>query len=736
MKKIALISLLSLGYSSTFGAVFTIPNGDVTALITAISTANTNGQADIINLAANGSYTLTAVNYTSAVLNSTGYEGERGLPNINNDVAGLDLTINGNGATIQRGSAAPNFGLFSCQGQTVFNNLIFRNGNVNAQGAAIFVQSKGHLEVNSCSFYNNTSLLNSEGGGGAIYTKSLSVLTVRDSYFENNSAINTGGAISNLLSNMTILNCSFKNNRTTSLTGGVGGTIYEDGARGDNGFTIIRNSIFEGSSTVGDGGALFLQMYNNESSEVTGCTFRANSARLGGALWYEGAGSNGVSDPEYPLNKIPENTTLLFNSCVFDGNTATQFGGAVWLSKCILNEIHSCTFKNNTANYGGAIDLITNRPFTFRNSTFNNNRAYNAAAIGAAVSAKLTVYNCTFEGNIADAYGGAITVPHNSTPVDIINCVFANNQATSTANGQGGAIYSGPSTPNNTVMIKNNIFFNQTVGNPWNVWKHCSCELNDGGNNIFFPENAGGRCVATPGNSLFVDPLLSPLANNGGPTQTMALRAGSPAIDAGGSSCPATDQRGLVRVGACDIGAYEFSAPLPVELTAFSVTASAGVAQLRWRTASETANAGFAVEVSSDGRQFRRLGWVAGQGSRAHPTDYTFADPALASYAGPLVYYRLQQVDEGGTGRFSPVRSVPVSGALGLQLWPNPARQRVSVGGVGAGQAVRVYDLSGRLVLAATVPVSGPSELELPAGLPRGSYLVRAGVRAARLVLE
>ncbi|WP_223847121.1 T9SS type A sorting domain-containing protein [Hymenobacter montanus] len=235
---------------------------------------------------------------------------------------------------------------------------------------------------------------------------------------------------------------------------------------------------------------------------------------------------------------------------------------------------------------------------------------------------------------------------------------------------------------------------------------------------------------------MFVDPLLSPLANNGGPTQTMALRAGSPAIDAGGSSCPATDQRGLVRVGACDIGAYEFSAPLPVELTAFSVTASAGVAQLRWRTASETANAGFAVEVSSDGRQFRRLGWVAGQGSRAHPTDYTFADPALASYAGPLVYYRLQQVDEGGTGRFSPVRSVPVSGALGLQLWPNPARQRVSVGGVGAGQAVRVYDLSGRLVLAATVPVSGPSELELPAGLPRGSYLVRAGVRAARLVLE
>ena len=729
-----------LSCSTTFATVFTIPDGDIAALITAITAANANRQPDIINLAANGSYVLTAVNYTSANPGSTGNEGQRGLPNIADDLTGLDLTINGNGATIQRSSSAPSFGLFSCQGQTVFNNLIFRNGNVNAQGAAIFVQLKGNIEVNGCSFYDNTSLLNAEGGGGAIYTKSLSVLTVNNSYFEGNVAVRQGGAISNLLSNLTVLNSTFKNNRTTRLASAAGGAIYDNGARGDNGFITVRNSLFEGNISSGLGGALYLLPYRDQSAEVTGCTFKANSADQGGAFWHKGTASTGVPDSEYPITSGPENTTLLFNNCVFDGNNATSLGGGLWLSLGIINEIHSCTFKNNRSRTGGGAALLTDRALTFRNSTFNNNTADLAGAMSLGITARLTIQNCTFDANIANQYGGALSVPQNTVPVDIINCTFANNQANHPTGGQSGAIHSGNNSGNSTVMIKNNIFYNQTVTNPWSRWKNCNSELSDGGNNLFFPENNNGRCVATPGNSLFVDPHLSPLANNGGPTQTMALRAGSPAIDAG-SGGPLTDERGISRVGACDIGAYEFNAPsvpLPVELAVFTIMARTGVAHLSWRTASETRNVGFGVEVSADGQQFRRLGWVAGQGSRTRPTDYEFVDAGLAGYAGPVVYYRLGQTDEDGTVRFSPVRSlvVPVGGALRLRLWPNPARERVAVAGVGPGQAVRVYDLSGRLVLSATLPVSGPAELVLPAGLPRGSYLVRAGAQAGRLVLE
>ena len=71
--------------------------------------------------------------------------------------------------------------------------------------------------------------------------------------------------------------------------------------------------------------------------------------------------------------------------------------------------------------------------------------------------------------------------------------------------------------------------------------------------------SAGGLANGVNGNLVGVtNPLLAPLGNYGGPTQTMALLPGSPAIDAGTSTgIPTTDQRGLGRVGAVDIGAFE-----------------------------------------------------------------------------------------------------------------------------------------------------------------------------------
>src|SRR5207253_6689253 len=87
-------ALLFLGVQSALAATFTIANGDVAGLISAINTANVNDEADTINLASGGAYTLTAVNNTT--------DGANGLPVLVNDLLGPDLTINGNGATIQR----------------------------------------------------------------------------------------------------------------------------------------------------------------------------------------------------------------------------------------------------------------------------------------------------------------------------------------------------------------------------------------------------------------------------------------------------------------------------------------------------------------------------------------------------------------------------------------------------------------------------------------------------------
>src|SRR4051812_18701074 len=96
-----LLMICSLSFTRLCGvnaATFNIPNGDVSALKKAIRTANTNAEPDTINLAAGGTYTLTGID------NSV--RGPNGLPLIKNDAVGLDLTINGNGATIERSDAA------------------------------------------------------------------------------------------------------------------------------------------------------------------------------------------------------------------------------------------------------------------------------------------------------------------------------------------------------------------------------------------------------------------------------------------------------------------------------------------------------------------------------------------------------------------------------------------------------------------------------------------------------
>jgi hypothetical protein len=87
----------------------------------------------------------------------------------------------------------------------------------------------------------------------------------------------------------------------------------------------------------------------------------------------------------------------------------------------------------------------------------------------------------------------------------------------------------------------------------------CHETFDDGGGNIQWPniKNNGNDDTPCAASIVFADPQLEPLADNGGPTETMALPAGSPAIDVS-QDCPEHDQRGMPRVGDCDSGAYEY----------------------------------------------------------------------------------------------------------------------------------------------------------------------------------
>ncbi len=122
---------LRLSAYPTDAAVFNVANGDILGLKDAINTANTNGEDDTIQLAANGTYTLTASD-----------NGVNGLPQLGAD-GGHKLTILGNGAMLQRSSAAgtPSFRIFyiNSLADVVISGLTMNNGGFGMNGGAIYI---------------------------------------------------------------------------------------------------------------------------------------------------------------------------------------------------------------------------------------------------------------------------------------------------------------------------------------------------------------------------------------------------------------------------------------------------------------------------------------------------------------------------------------------------------------------------------------------------------------------
>lgn len=304
---------------------------------------------------------------------------------------------------------------------------------------------------------------------------------------------------------------------------GSGQTITVDGA---NSFQILTvNSgatlhlkfltLFHGASDVG--GAIL----NNGTLTVANGTFSDNQAVGGGAI-------ENVS----PFNGPP--ATLTVTNSTFSANVSRPVDGVVFAGGAILNVgstviITNSTFSDNQAfgglgdfGVGGAIANLSN-PDTFPTPT----------------PGTLSVTNSTFSGNKAEVggvNGGAI----------------------------GGAIWNNSSTAN----LKGNILAASTGGNCGSLSTPPTPPVTDDGYNISDDTTCG---FSATGSQNSTNPMLAGLANNGGPTQTIALLLGSPAIDAipaadctDQSSPPqpiTTDQRGMPRPDAaedvCDIGAYE-----------------------------------------------------------------------------------------------------------------------------------------------------------------------------------
>ncbi len=250
--------------------------------------------------------------------------------------------------------------------------------------------------------------------------------------------------------------------------------------------------------------------------------------------------------------------TLTVIDCTFSDNSAAMLGGAI-NSTGALTVVDS-TFIGNTGIEAGAI--ANWGALTVSGSTFSANSAL--AGGGIACGSPAMVTNSTFYGNTAELFGGGIAA-NADCALTLSHCTFSGNAVIRP--DYGGTI--------TTLGVLN--YTHTIVANSHGR----DCRLLEGGTVALSVNNLveDGSCSATWDG----DPLLGPLADHGGPTHTMALLPGSPALNAGdASTCPAaTDQRGVARPqgAGCDLGAYEQELPSASTEAATDVTPTGATLQ-------------------------------------------------------------------------------------------------------------------------------------------------------------
>jgi len=257
-------------------------------------------------------------------------------------------------------------------------------------------------------------------------------------------------------------------------------------------------------------------------------------------------------------------TVILVNSTV-NGNIGETAGGGLYIAGTL--HMTNSTISNNASRNGGGLWNRGDSTVHLTSSTINGNSADEGG--GIQNRGTLTMTNSTVTDNLASGSGGGIHNLKKGTsdpvPLTLVNSTVTENTAV-----DGGGVYNS----GGTVQLVNTIVAKNTAS----TGPDCSGDLASLGHNLIgfdFGCNfaaKGGDLVGMLGD--FIDPLLGPLQDNGGPTETHALLEGSPAIDAGDNiSCPETDQRDIARPqgSVCDIGAFELNLPPVAENDSYSV---------------------------------------------------------------------------------------------------------------------------------------------------------------------
>lgn len=326
------------------------------------------------------------------------------------------------------------------------------------------------------------------------------------------------------------------------------GTFEDASATGDVDFTASAELIGAGArTTIIDGTGIDRDIEIAPFSEVaarqalgqpavdvsiSGVTItggQAPAGTMGGGISVtSGSGSLDLTDSTVTGNNVPSSKSL-----------AT--GGGIYSAGSLLTVTRSTISKNITDQGGGV--AISGSTARFTNDTITQNKAR------------------TF-GN-----GGGGVLVLGTSFVRFLNTTISDNSidsgfTTQGSSNKGGGIATSVQSDDANVSATNTIISG-------NAPFDCREAIGTGGHNI----DGGNLCGFTgAGDQQNTNAKLGALANNGGPTDTMALLSGSPAIDrADNSPCPATDQRGVTRPqpngGTCDVGAFEVKAGTDLSIT-------------------------------------------------------------------------------------------------------------------------------------------------------------------------
>lgn len=538
-----------------------------------------------------GVTTVTITNTTITDNEGVGVEGEF-----------MSLTIEGSNITNNIGSGVR---LTDGTPLTISNTVI--SGNT---GRAASTTGQGHTRM-----FVTDSILTNNGSGG-VSCGACAQLTVTNTTISDNGATATagnGGGVSFTYDfepiptspGVTITNSTITHNDARRAGGGISvGTIQGADDPMTEPVLSVLNSTVSGNRTLGDtmpGGGISAR---TGSVIISGSEVSGNEAGVGGVTVSRGGGIYVSEDTD---DGIADGRDMILANSVIADNTAAGNGGGAFIELDGRIEATDVTFSDNSssAGIGGGLLLSTNQA-TIDIARFTGNTAERGGGLFTAKhggSNEVFLTGALFEGNVASEHGGGVSAD-DVNQLEIINSTLSGNSAP-----EGGGISIGvdPMDEPETVTVRHTTIAGNAAPVGANVVAYEGTLRTEAA--LIVGGIGGPSCSMPPANLdavgySFVDdalcagaptdvvsatnPLLGPLANNGGPTLT---RLPSPASPIGGvvpvGSCSEPfDQRSIARPQGegCEPGAVEI-----VELGP-AINGTAGADKLIGTSGNDTIN--------------------------------------------------------------------------------------------------------------------------------------------------